>query len=134
MVAFGLAGVAILSWAYLICMDWGMRHMDVGMQMVIMPAMEHWTAGDLILVFLMWAVMMVPAASPAILLFAEINRRRYKQQGTFVPRLGFSWERGGFSGPLFRGNWRVGVRGNLTRERALRDTEVLAWIRERFHG
>jgi predicted metal-binding membrane protein len=27
---------------------------------------------------------MVPAASPTILLFAEINRRRYKQQGMFV--------------------------------------------------
>ena len=57
-----------------------MRHMDVGMEMVIMPAMQHWTAWDLVLVFLMWAVMMVammvPAASPVILLFAEINRRR----------------------------------------------------------
>ena len=87
-VAFGLAGVAILSWTYLIYMDWGMRHMDVGMEMVIMPAMEHWTAWDLVLVFLMWAVMMVammvPAASPVILLFAEINRRRNEQQGTLV--------------------------------------------------
>ena len=24
--AIGLAGVTALSWAYLICMDWGMRH------------------------------------------------------------------------------------------------------------
>jgi predicted metal-binding membrane protein len=66
----------------------GMRHMDVGMDMVIMPAMQHWTAWDLVLVFLMWTVMMVammvPAASPVILLFAEINRRRNKHQGTFV--------------------------------------------------
>jgi predicted metal-binding membrane protein len=75
-VAMGLAGVATLAWIYLIYMDWGMRHMDVGMNMVIMPAMRHWTAWDLALVFLMWAVMMVammvPAASPVILLFAEI--------------------------------------------------------------
>jgi predicted metal-binding membrane protein len=88
MVAFGLAGVAILSWTYLIYMDWGMRHMDVGTQTVIMPAMQHWTAWDLVLVFLMWAVMMVammvPTASPAILLFAEVNRRRSEQQGTLV--------------------------------------------------
>ena len=59
-----------------------------GMDMIIMPAMQHWTAWDLVLVFLMWAVMMVammvPAASPIILLFAEINRRRNKHQGTFV--------------------------------------------------
>jgi predicted metal-binding membrane protein len=69
-------------------MDWGMRHMDVGMEMIIMPAMQHWTAWDLALMFLMWAVMMVammvPAASRVILLFAEINRRRNEHQGTFL--------------------------------------------------
>jgi predicted metal-binding membrane protein len=62
--------------------------MDVGMNMLIMPAMRHWNAWDLVLVFLMWAVMMVammvPAASPVILLFAEINRRRNEHQGTLV--------------------------------------------------
>ena len=88
MVVFGLAGVTALSWTYLIYMDWGMRHMDVGMEMVIMPAMQNWTAWDLVLVFLMWTVMMVammvPAASPVVLLFAEINRRRNEQQGAFV--------------------------------------------------
>ena len=87
-VAFGLAAIATLSWTYLIYMDWGMRHMDVGIKMIIMPAMQHWTAWDLGLVFLMWAVMMVammvPAASPVILLFAEINRRRNEHQGTFL--------------------------------------------------
>jgi predicted metal-binding membrane protein len=87
-VGFALAGVVTLSWAYLIYMDWGMRHMDVGMQMVIMPAMQHWTTWDLVLVFLMWVIMMVammvPAASPVILLFAEINRRRNEQPGTIV--------------------------------------------------
>ena len=87
-VAIGLAGVAALSWIYLIYMDWGMRHMDVGMNMVIMPAMQHWTAWDLALVFLMWAVMMVammvPAASPVILLFAEISRLRNERHGTFL--------------------------------------------------
>ena len=82
-VAFGLAGVVTLSWTYLFYMDWGMRHMDAGMQMVIMPAMQHWTAWDLLLVFLMWAVMMVammvPTASPVILLYAKVNRRRNDQ-------------------------------------------------------
>jgi predicted metal-binding membrane protein len=88
-VAFGLAGVAILSWTYLVYMDWGMRHMDAGMGMVIMPAMQHWTARDLVLVFLMWAVMMVammlPAASPVILLFAAINRHRNEHQSALAP-------------------------------------------------
>jgi predicted metal-binding membrane protein len=92
-VAFGLAGVATLSWIYLIYMAWGMRNMDVGMEMVIMPAMQHWMAWDLVLVFLMWAVMMVammvPAASPVILLFAEINRHRNEPQGTLLATLQF---------------------------------------------
>jgi predicted metal-binding membrane protein len=87
-VALSLVGVATLAWTYLLYMDWGMRHMDLGMTMVIMPAMRHWAAWDLILVFLMWAVMMVammvPAASPVILLFAEINRRRKERQGPLV--------------------------------------------------
>jgi predicted metal-binding membrane protein len=87
-VAVGLAGVALLSWIYLLCMGWGMRHMEIGIGMVIMPAMQAWTAGDLALVFLMWAVMMVammvPAASPMILLFAEINRRRGGRQNALV--------------------------------------------------
>ena len=87
-ITLGLAGVTVLSWAYLIYMDWGMRRMDVGMDMVIMPAMQHWTAWDLVLVFLMWVVMMVammvPTVSPMILFFAEINRHRNQRQGTFV--------------------------------------------------
>jgi predicted metal-binding membrane protein len=65
-----------------------MRHMDVGMDMVIMPAMQHWTAWDLVLVFLMWAVMMVAiidtCCQPGDSTFAEINRRRNEQQGTFA--------------------------------------------------
>ena len=52
------------SWIYLIYMDWGLRHMDVGRDMIIMPAMQHWTAWDLVLVFLMWAVMMVAMMVP----------------------------------------------------------------------
>jgi predicted metal-binding membrane protein len=65
-----------------------MRHLDVGMEMVRFPDMQNWTTWDLVLVFLMWAIimvgMMVPAASPVILLFAEINRRRNGHQSTFV--------------------------------------------------
>jgi predicted metal-binding membrane protein len=53
-----------------------------------MPAMQHWTARDLVLVFLMWAIMMVammiPAASPVVLLFAEVNRRRNEPGDKFV--------------------------------------------------
>jgi predicted metal-binding membrane protein len=93
-VALVLVGIVGLSWAYLVYMDWGMRHMDFGMDMVIMPAMQHWTARELLLVFLMWTIMMVammvPSASPAIIIFAEINRRRREQRApierTIPPR------------------------------------------------
>ena len=58
------------------------------MDMLIMPSMQHWNAGDLVLVFLMWTIMMVammvPTAGPVILLFAEINRRRGQKQGPFA--------------------------------------------------
>jgi predicted metal-binding membrane protein len=87
-VVLGLVGVVGLSWAYLFYMDWGMRHMDYGLGMMMMPAMQHWTARDLLLVFLMWTIMMVammvPAASPAIIIFAAINRRRREQRAPFI--------------------------------------------------
>ena len=88
-VALGLAGVATLAWIYLIYMDWGMRHMDVGMNMVIMPAMQHWTAWDLALVFLMWVVMMVammvPTAAPMTLVYAAVARKAAAQDSP-LPR------------------------------------------------
>ena len=87
-IALGLAALVTLAWAYLIVMDWGMRHMEVGMDVLIMPSMQHWNAWDLVLVFLMWTIMMVammvPTAGPLILLFAEINRCRGQKQGPFA--------------------------------------------------
>jgi predicted metal-binding membrane protein len=114
-VALGLAGVATLAWIYLICMDWGMRHMDVGMNMVIMPAMQHWTAWDLALVFLMWVVMMVammiPSVSPVILLFTEVNRRRNEHQDTFLSTgqflLGYLTAWTGFSALATLAQWAL---------------------------
>ncbi|MBI3028893.1 MAG: DUF2182 domain-containing protein [Candidatus Rokubacteria bacterium] len=50
---------------------------DMGMAM---PQMTPWGPTDFLLVFLMWAVMMVammvPSASPMILVFATVNRKR----------------------------------------------------------
>jgi predicted metal-binding membrane protein len=55
------------AWTYLVYMDWGMRHMDVGMDMWIMPQMVDWDATDLGLVLLMWAVMMAAMMLPSVL-------------------------------------------------------------------
>jgi predicted metal-binding membrane protein len=57
-----------------------------------MPQMQRWGGADLFLLFLMWTVMMIammtPSASPMILMFAAINRRRVEQRGPVV-RTGF---------------------------------------------
>ena len=62
------------------------RHAAMGMAM---PQLQGWTAAELGLTFLMWAVMMVgmmvPSAAPMILLFAAIHRRRREQRQPTVP-------------------------------------------------
>jgi predicted metal-binding membrane protein len=65
------------AWTYLVYMNWGMRHMDVGMDMWIMPQMVDWDVTDLGLVLLMWAVMMaammLPSVLPMILVLISIG-------------------------------------------------------------
>lgn len=69
----GLA--SILAWLYLLYMAWGMAHMDVSASWLLMPAMTHWGARDLALVFVMWiimmAAMMLPSATPMVRTFAR---------------------------------------------------------------
>jgi predicted metal-binding membrane protein len=81
----GLAGLTVLAWAYLVQMA---RH--AGMEMApAMPMALPWGGRDLLLAFLMWAAMMVgmmvPSASPMILLFATINRKRAGAGDVSVP-------------------------------------------------
>ena len=83
--AAGLVGlVLLLAWVYLGWMDWGMRHMEVGANMWIMPRMVGWNAADVALVFLMWAVMMaammLPSALPVILLVAKVSASMKPEQ------------------------------------------------------
>ncbi len=73
----------VLSWAYTVYLIWDMK------AAMVMPDLQSWVVTDLLLLFVMWAVMMVammvPSAFPLILIFAEINRRRRTQQDTLVP-------------------------------------------------
>jgi predicted metal-binding membrane protein len=76
-----LAGITGLAWVYIIHLTSSMMSMDAnGMQQASMPVMQTWQAGDVLLTFLMWAVMMVammtPSAAPMILTFAGIRRQR----------------------------------------------------------
>lgn len=74
---FAVVLVLVFSWAYLMWMDWGMRHMSEATDILLMPRMIHWRAIDLALVFLMWALMMaammLPSALPAVQLYARFR-------------------------------------------------------------
>lgn len=80
-----LVSLIVLAWAYLLWMVWGMEHMDVGSEMLLMPAMNHWQAVDLLLVFVMWtlmmAAMMLPSALPMVMLFDSERRLRPGRAG-----------------------------------------------------
>src|SRR4051794_2289382 len=91
----GMIGVAVLAWLYLLWLAAGMDAMggvaggemngmgDMsagGMAGMAMPGLHAWTAGYFVLMFLMWAVMMVgmmlPSAAPMILLYDRVRERQ----------------------------------------------------------
>src|SRR3970282_1131967 len=82
----GLAGVSALAWLYLVYLSRGMPDTVMGMESTLAQR-QAWAGRDLVLMFAMWAIMMVammvPSAAPAILLFAAINRQRREWQGAF---------------------------------------------------
>jgi predicted metal-binding membrane protein len=100
----GVAGLSALAWAYLLVLARRMPHQDMAMAMA-MPHMQAWSTTEVLLTWVMWAVMMVammtPSAAPMILTFAAMNRRRRTQQGPLVPTtvfvLGYLLVWGGFS-------------------------------------
>ena len=96
-----LAGLSALAWAYIIALAWRM------------PRMQAWGATEVLLTWVMWAVMMVammtPSAAPMILTYATMNRRRQAQQGPFVSTTvfvqGYLLVWGGFSIVATLGQW-----------------------------
>jgi predicted metal-binding membrane protein len=75
----GVAVVALAAWAYLVYLAREMGAMGMAPNMM-MPNMQSWGAVELLLLFVMWAVMMVammvPSAAPLVLMFARANRRK----------------------------------------------------------
>ncbi len=104
-VAAGLAAVLAVSWAYVIYMVWGMANMDAVADSLFMPSMIDWSGVDLLLVFIMWAVMMaammLPSSAPLLMLLAKINTERYGRRrallATVVFGLGYLAVWSGFS-------------------------------------
>ncbi len=89
-VASGLVAISALAWAYIVYLSWDMKQIDMGMPM---PLMQAWNVLDLVLLFVMWAVMMVammvPSAAPLMLIFAAAHRKRQERQDPFVPTVVF---------------------------------------------
>jgi predicted metal-binding membrane protein len=100
----GLSGVTLVAWAYLIRMAMQMDAMAVdgvaatqgavGMSMgsggmAGMAALRAWSGFDFVLMFAMWAVMMVgmmvPTATPMTLLYAQVARKAARQGSTLAP-------------------------------------------------
>ena len=83
----GLLIVAAIAWAYMVYLARDNANMDMSMGMATANT-TSWSAVDFGLMFLMWAVMMtammVPTATPMILLFASVNRKRRENQGPYV--------------------------------------------------
>ena len=83
-----LVGVTALAWIYLFILAADMGDMEIGSAMgsgMAMAQAKPWSVLDFALIFLMWAVMMVgmmlPSATPMILLYATVTR---KQQRAFI--------------------------------------------------
>ncbi len=82
-VALALFAVVVLAWVYLVVM------VGFGVETVAGTHTAAWTAAEFALMSIMWAVMMVammlPSASPMILMFARINRDNRGRNEPFVP-------------------------------------------------
>ena len=88
----GLAGVTGLAWVYLLVTAAEMGGVaDAGAMSAMEAALrvKSWSGLDFLLMFLMWAVMMVammvPSAAPMILLFAAIHRKQRERGRSFAP-------------------------------------------------
>lgn len=80
LVLAGLLAVILLAWGWLLLgAGIEMEQMDMGGGQVMLMAPE-WSASYAVVIFLMWAIMMVammlPSAAPAILLAAALMRQR----------------------------------------------------------
>ena len=98
LVSTALTGITVLAWIYVIRlaadmhmagMDMtGMRMISTGFRMVMASAQSPWTSEDALLMFIMWAVMMIgmvaPSVAPVVLLHARVQRRAISEGEPFA--------------------------------------------------
>ncbi len=85
----GLLGVTALASAYTAYLAWDMQNMDMASgRSLSMPMTASWTISDFGIMFLMWTVMMtammIPSATPMILTFGTVYRKRQSNAQPFV--------------------------------------------------
>jgi len=85
-----LAAMVVLAWLYLLHSKAAMPDMNMrDMPGMVMPEIHQWGAAAVLLLFAMWAVMMVammvPSAAPMILAFLAVNQRRRETARPLVP-------------------------------------------------
>jgi predicted metal-binding membrane protein len=82
-----LASMVVLAWLYLFHTKTAMSGMD--MPGMVMLDLNAWGPTTVLLLFVMWAVMMVammvPSAAPMILAFLTVNQRRQATDRPLVP-------------------------------------------------
>lgn len=82
-----LAALVVLAWVYLFHTKMTMAGMN--MPGMVMIDTQQWEPATVLLLFVMWAVMMVammlPSAAPMILCFLTVNERRQAAGRPFVP-------------------------------------------------
>jgi len=93
-VGAGLLAIAMVAWLYLLHLSATMPGMErADMPGMAMPGVHAWDPVDVVLLFVMWAVMMiammVPAAAPMVLTFATVQRKRQEQDRATVPTVVF---------------------------------------------
>ena len=113
--------IAAIAWAYTVYLSetgMGMGSMQMSSDSTMgtgmaMADMRSWSAADFGLMFVMWAVMMVammaPSATPMLLMFATLNRRRREREAPYVPTgvflAGYVIVWAAFSLAATTGNW-----------------------------
>jgi len=89
-VVAALGGTTALAWIYLVRASGGMPELSVSMAMVRIRASD---AGDFVLIFLMWAIMMVgmmvPSAAPTTMVYAAVARKAGRQGSVVAPTVVF---------------------------------------------
>jgi len=85
-VAAGVAAIAALGWVYLVMM--------AGMDDMAGPDLRPWTSGDFVMMFSMWAIMMVammlPSAAPLLLVYAGMARQQEERGHPIAPTGAFA--------------------------------------------